>query len=323
MHIKPAMEALRSDPAAQRRASRAVGQADDKWRCDPSSIALERELARFSSGDMLQDLPQLSQLMRSHAAARELVTAWAKPFLKTLAEEPLAQIPFQHSYSGGFAMMQLAAAGNAALSLVCYEQRREERPPEAVHFADCEQHEIVLAGSGSAYRHRICAERRKGATIETELVRLQPGSTLTVESRGTARSIFDVRGHLLMLQLHRQPQDPGPTCDYALSDGTLLHQASGTKRDSQCEMAMAVLGAMGRTDAVPTMLALSESGTSQLRWEALRHALALETTSGFQRLEEVASDTSDPLSAHAAQVRQQLHATYPQLVEQEKRICPA
>lgn len=83
-------------------------------------------------------------------------------------------------------------------------------------------------------------------------------------------------------------------------------------------MAMAVLGAMGRADAVPAMLEQSRTAPVQLRWEALRHAIALETTIGFNRLEEVAADASDPLSDHAGRVRQQLLAAYPQLAEQEK-----
>lgn len=317
MLIKPEIEALHSNPAVQRRVAQAVAGASQMWRDDPAFKDVRRGLESYSCGGALQDTPLLARLMQCHTVAQEFVARWSGLFLETLAQQPLAQIPFQHNYSGGFATMQLASAGNAALSLVCYEQRVEERVPEAAHFADCEQHEMVLAGTGRARLHRIRQEGQKSAAIDTEIAPLRPGECLATESRKAARSIFDVHGRLLMLQLTRQPADPAPTREYVLCDGRLLHQASGTKRDSLCEMAMAVLGAMGRVDAVPAMLAQSQSGPTELRWEALRHAIALETISGFKRLCEVAGDAADPLSGHAGRVRQQLLASYPQLAARE------
>lgn len=315
--------ALRSNPAVQRRVKQASSDALSRWRADPAVKAIQQDLGRFAEGEMLEELPQLSQLMHSQAAAHGFVECWAGNFLGVLAVEPLAQIPFQHNYSGGFAMMQLANAGKAALSLVCYEQKATESSPEAAHFSDCERHELVLAGMGKARLHQIRDEGSRHAVIETNMIELEPGRVLSTMSRCVTRDIYGVRGRLLMLQLHRQPANCSPTRDFTLPDGNLLHQASGTKRDSQCEMAMAVLGAMGRADAVPAMLALSRTGTSQLRWEAMRHALALETASGFDRLAEVAQDSVDPLAPHASQVHAQLLETYPQLSEQEKIPCPA
>lgn len=323
MRIGPEIKALRSDPAVQRQVAGRQMRALDQLRDDQTVNQVKTELARFSAGTMLHDLPTLSRIMRCHTAALDLVTRWNAPFLEALQEEPLVQIPFRHSYSGGFALLQLASTGNTALSLICYEHCHDEVRAEAANFADREQYEIVLAGFGQTQLHRICEEQAERAVIETSEVSLSPGAIISSESRQVSRNISGVKGRMVMLQLHRRPENPAPTRDYALSDGRLLHQASGAKRDSQCEMAMAVLGAMGRDDAVPAMLALSKNGSSHLRWEALRHALALETASGLERLTELAGDRADPLSAHAEKVRRHLYTTFPQFTEQEATPCPA
>lgn len=323
MRIDKSLMALRSDPAAQRRTKKALQIASAKWHSLPQIQALAIDLARYAAGQPIADLAGLYRLMEEGEAARNLTLCWADHFLSVMQDHLFAQIPFSHSYSAGFSTMQIAASGNAVLSLVCYEEKSNILPPQNAHFADREQHEIVLAGRGRAQLYHKADVAHDSVRIDRQTIELLPGHQIRLPSRQYGREITGVKGRLLMLQLQRLPNDPRPACDYRLADGALIHQACARKNESQCEMAMAVLGAMGRKDAVPAMLALSKTGASQLRWEAMRHALALETGSGFERLSEVAADSVDPLAPHASKVRGQLLDAYPQLRGQEKNRCPA
>lgn len=89
-------------------------------------------------------------------------------------------------------------------------------------------------------------------------------------------------------------------------------------------MMLALLGRMERTDAAPEMAALArEKGRDALRWQALRESLALDTAEGFAALVDVSRDQNDPLCATADALRAQLVAQYPQLLELERKLCPA
>lgn len=329
MRIDPALKALCSDPAAQRRAEHAMRNALATWQNLPHHQQIQVDLATYAAGQALADLPGLHQLLHSRPCAAEMAQQWMDHFLPVLQDHPFAQFPLRHSYSPGFATMNLALVGNAVLSLVCYEQKPGAQPPQGAHFADREQHEIVLAGAGQAQIYHLAQELPASARVDCQTMDLAAGSMIALPSRQYGRDITGVKGRLLMLQLQRLPDDPRPARDYRLADGAMIHQACASKSESQCEMALAVLGALGRADAVPTMLELAGQGGTQLRWEALRHALALDCAAGFDRLGRIAAAESDPLASHAAQVRQQLIHAYPQLAQspqpaQRKDMpCPA
>ena len=131
-----------------------------------------------------------------------------------------------------------------------------------------------------------------------------------------------VPGALVLLRLQRGDGSSDPSCEYALDDGRLLHQAAASPRDSRLELAVSLLGRMGRSDAVPLLASMAEeSGTPHLRWQALRECLALDSGAGFAALSTIARRSADPLAVPAGALRAQLLETYPQLAEVP--ICPA
>ena len=110
--------------------------------------------------------------------------------------------------------------------------------------------------------------------------------------------------------------------EYALADGSLVHQAASDPEDSRTELMMALLGRMNRADAAPSIAGIARGeGSAALRWQALRECLALDTRSGFEALDAVARDADDPLCSAAAALRARLIETYPQL--REAAECPA
>ena len=123
-----------------------------------------------------------------------------------------------------------------------------------------------------------------------------------------------IAGSLVSLKLQRRAAGCGETREYDLADGTLVHQAAGTARDSRLELAATLLGRMGRSDAAPALADLAtEPGSASLRWQALRECLGLDTATGFAALCRIAADAADPLAAPAGALRARLVEQHPQL----------
>nr|WP_298896880.1 hypothetical protein [uncultured Altererythrobacter sp.] len=177
-------------------------------------------------------------------------------------------------------------------------------------------HDLILAGQGEARFHQLRANGMKAA-IKTRRFSLSAGSRIASIGNHQARQFDRVSGQLLVLQLSRIPKSPDVTCEYSLESGQLLLQSSGDKRASQQEMAMAVLSAMGRSDAAPILANMIKTGPDHLRWEAMRHALALDTEAGLRALIEIANSTGESLAGPANRLLAQLQTSYPQLAQKE------
>jgi hypothetical protein len=137
---------------------------------------------------------------------------------------------------------------------------------------------------------------------------------LALDLRAEALQVLAVERPLVALRLQRSPRDPEPSCEYDLATGALLRQAAGDARTSRHEIALALLGRMGRTEAAPVMAAIArEPGDAALRWQALRECLALDTAVGFVALCRIACNPDDPLAEPAEHLRRQLLETHPEL----------
>lgn len=318
MRIDPALAALRGDGAAQRRMRAAMERAREEWCAVPEIARLRGELGCYAGGERLDGLPALRDLTRSGEGARKLASQWGRHFARVLAREPLAQVPLRHHHSDGYSTMRLLSENGAALVLSVYTERADNPPARSVVFDDREMHEVVIAGAGHAALYR-CAptEDPRRVVISETPVALAPGTRIAVSGRFAARQIAGVAGRLVMLQLLRIPPEPGLTREYALPSGELLIQASGDKRASQREMAMAVLGAMGRSDAAEPIAALAHEGPGHSRWEAVRHTLALDPRRGMALLARIAADRTDPLRGEATRLHRELAQSHPQLAAME------
>ncbi len=238
-----------------------------------------------------------------------LVAELVKGLTGALAAEPLAQLPFGHATTPGFVRLRLLGEGQAALALVVHAPRPRAEPVAAL-FEDGTAHELVLAGAGTALTHR-----RVGGGLTTREIALVPGTVLTRGGVAEARQIIAVTQPLLVLHLSRTAAAPQPSEEIALADGRSLKTISGCKRTSQQIMALGVLGALRHRPAVPTMAATGRdlSAERDLRWEALRQCLALDTRAGLALLAELAADPGDPLAAPARALQRQLAASDPAL----------
>ncbi len=325
MLIRPELEALRSYDAPQRRAQGLLGQALDRWRATPLVAAADAELAQWGQGAALDDLPVLSALFAGDdSQAAEFCAGLVGLILAELEREPLGQSPLRHYMDGSLAAVTVLRRGTTVLTLQAIDGHKLARAaaPVSVRFVPAETIDVILAGHARADRIELAGCKPGGADLVRTACALAPGAVSHREGWRQSLHYTQIDGSLVMLRLQRRTGDDGTAREFSLEDGSLLHQAAASPRDSRLELTAALLGRMGRADAAPLLAAMAEEqGQPSLRWQMLRECLALDTARGFETLCRLAAEPSDPLAAPAGALRAQLIEAYPQLAGIEP--CPA
>ena len=321
MQIDPRIQALCGNPSAQRRAQARVEAAREGWLTSAPVTAALAELSAYGSGESFDEDGCLAAALSSLDKARNLVEPLVAAMAVALREEPLAHVPFRHQKNGGTSIMQLANRGRAALVLLTYDESCGQAS-ETATFSDVERREIVLGGAADLLVARVVREWPDRAAMDLQPRRIEAGDALALTSL-QARLQQRVHGRMTVLRVARTPVSPGASRVFRLDDGRLVHRASGERRESQREMAMALLGRMGRADAAPALARQARAGSEHIRWQALRECLALDTAIGFTELVRMAGDPADPLASAAQALHAQLIETYPQLAAKEAELCRA
>lgn len=319
MIIHPELRALRDDDTPQRIAQEALVARVSAWRDLPHVADLLAAVRSFAKGGDLADFPALARLFEEHGdAAAELARELCGVTASALADNWLGHAPFRHLTDDTISTLQLARSGYVTLSLVAIDgSGLASRPPATTaDFSPSEVWERVLAGKARAVIIDRGATRPGRADLTASDLSLRAGSLIVRDARSRHMRLDSVEGCLVSLRLQRRLPDAGPTREYALADGALVHQAAGTPVDSRTELMMALLGRMGRTDAAPAMAAIArEAGSTALRWQALRECLSLDTATGFSALGEIARRSDDELAPAAGALRSQLIEAHPALKE--------
>ncbi len=326
MQIDPQIGALRGDHAAQRIMREAVVETVRQCRHDPALAAILTDLETYGAGASLSDCKHLATPFAAEGAPRRAIESFVRRIVRLQRAYSLAQLAFRHQSGPGFHYLQIAGKGRATLGLALYDGVPHRSGTASATFPDAERHDVVLAGAGEFGLLEVASENGAHATIKERRQQVGEGSVIAL--RGPARSqvLRAVGGRLLILRLIRFAETPLPTRRFALPSGNLLHRASGDRRESQHELMMALLGRMGRSDAVPVLadLALDGAGGSEhFRWQALRECLALDTAAGLRVLSSIAKDPADALSGPARNLRAGLVETHPRLASLEPEPCLA
>ncbi len=324
MKLDPEIAALRRDPAPQVRAQRAMLEAARAWANEPDVAPVLGELEALGAGAALEACPTLERLFAGQDAdAGECAASLVHHLCAAMRAEPLGQPPMRHGFTGEVSSLLLARCGRAQLLL----QAREPRPHSSfptVSFSDALRYEAVLAGEARATI--VCRRERVGtdATLDEACVAIGPGMRLALDCRYEALLVEEVTTRLVSLRLQRLAANPAPTSEHERAGGRFLGQSCADLAVSRREMMVTLLGRMERAEAAPVLAEMArEAGDQSLRWQALRECLALDTAQGFRALGSLASQLEDPLCADAAALRAQLVETYPQLLDLERRPCPA
>jgi hypothetical protein len=309
MLVDPAIVRLRREAAPQPQVDAALAA----WRAQPDVVAVLEALAAYGAGASLAAGGTLARLLADHAAALHFADGLIDPLMAASRTEPLAQLPLGFSAKPGLARLRLAQSGRAVLSLAVFARRAAARPA-SVLFEDGEAHELVLAGAGEAASYRIGTDGLSHAAAP-----FAPGPYITRKGADEARQIVAVTQPLLVLQLTREAAAPAPSREVALPNGALLQTISACKRSSQQMMALGVLGALAHSPALAAMeqLARDMAAARDLRWEALRQVLGLDTARGYALLAQLSARRRDALAEPAARLQRDLLAAYPELAALE------
>ncbi len=326
MQIHPDIAALRSDPTLQRHAQMPMTRAVAEWQSKSDVVALKEELEAYDAGRPLGMCETLSGVLSNYETASRFIGDWCNGLLAPLMDQPLGQVPLRHNVAPGLATLQLMNSGGTTLSLFVYSELSSAAEPQSAVFADREVCEIVLAGKAHGVQHQLTGIHSGRARINSCPTTYEADSCVTQPAGVQTREFLRVEGSMLLLQLTRIPAKPKPSREYLLSDGTLIHQVSADKRSSQHFMAVDVLGAMERGDAVPVMqeLALCMGDDADLRWEAVRQTLALDAAEGMALLSRLSGRKDDPIAPPAASLKQTLIAANARLADlaKEAEPCP-
>ena len=315
MFVRDELKALRGDDREARTHRVAMEEALEDCRREPRLAAVLEELLRYGEGGDFAHCPALVALFEHTGAARDLL----RPLIGRLTDlhraYPLAQLAFRHRSQAGAHVLQIAARGHATLSLVLQDQDAGAEHIIAT-FADADQREVVLTGKANACLFEIVAEERDRVILNSVRTELQSGARMKCTGPRQSRLIKPSHDSLLTLRLARTAGSPGPTRRVDVRSGRIVHRASGNAADSRAELAMLLLGRMGRDDALPVLATRTRTGDAQLRWQALRQCLALDAATGLPLLERIAKDHADPLYQAARALLAQLQRERPSLLSE-------
>ncbi|WP_338467808.1 hypothetical protein RXV95_04450 [Novosphingobium sp. ZN18A2] len=328
MRIDPAMAALRDDPSPVVAQSRAAGEALDAWRAGAATRAVLDALDAYGAGRPLAGCTALNAAMEPESA-RHFVSGVMAALVGAMRSGPLGQPRLVSSSVGAIHRLTLAASGRAVLSLALVDgdalaQGLSRISPRVV-FQPGETCLTILSGRGRGRIARLGAGDLHLRRVAFLPVALNSGKRLLLDAGCEALDLLGVDGSLVSLRLHRRAEEIQPIREYDLETGSLVHQSAGEPRESRLALAAALLGRMKRRDALPALGALVRgTGSAELRWQALREALALDTAQGFALLREIAVRCDDPLASAAVRLSQDLCARHPQLAALAgDALCPA
>ena len=328
MRVHPAIAALRGRPTSQRRPAPgadprgALDAVQRNWLAAAATRVVAADLRRYAKGSALADGGALHAALTDHAKASALVQPLVQSTLHALGQHPLGEAPFRFKVSRGLSTLQILQSGRATLSLAAYEPL-PHCAPETALFSDRELHEITLSGRALTALSTWSGE----GLVTTRHERYGLGTARSLKPRLQSRQILKVERSLLLLQLSREPETPAPTRLVDLATGETVRIASGAKATSEAVMALSVLGALGDRSALDVMerTALNDHEDADVRWEALRQALALDPVRGIKLLDRLANRDGDDVSAPARKLSAQLLEAHPDLrasIEREVAPCP-
>lgn len=317
MLVRTELKALREDSNPQRQAQADLGRILADWRESRAGSGIDRSIRAFATGATLDSLPPLARLFQpGNDAAKRLADDFIGQFMPVLQGNQWGQVPVPHKLDDTSAAIVLASAGNCVLVLTAFDGAalRGRRPAESCSFSPGETYDHVIAGRGTA---RLVGRGDDGAEdgpLNTIRYELAPGTICSRDSSRQSLLIDAADGTLVTLRLQRRPECGTVAHALRIADGALLHRATANSRESRLELAVALLGKMGRRDAAPLLAAMADERTGQsLRWQSLKQCLGLDTAQGFAALSRLAASEGDDLAAPAQALRAQLIAAHPQL----------
>jgi hypothetical protein len=309
MKPHPVIAALREDDTPQRQAQLHLAEVFDRWLEGQGDVLAD--LPRLARRGELADAPALARLFAPGEGA-QFAQGLISAMVRGLTEAPLGHVPARHFTDGVTSTLLLGRSGPVTLALAAVDGAGwAQRPvPTTVSYTPTRHWDVVLAGHGQG--DLVSPDGRHALS-------LAPGVPYYRDGMSQAFHLRRVEGCLVWLRLQWRDPSGAPTRVHDLAGGALVRQAAGTMRESRQMVMLSLLGRMGHVQAAPIMAAMArEEGPADLRWNALREAMGLDTALGFAALAAMADDAGDPLQGPARAWRDRLLIDHPQL----ERLMP-
>lgn len=315
--------------AARRRLSEAAAGLEARWQAEdrlPGGLlaAIEAQAASPPDAAVAALLPWLAA-----AGLREWgwLRARLDEALALLAADSFARPPLRPVGGGeGAGGLILVERGAVRLSLQYHPAGLA--PARAALFIPGRAAVRVLASGGAMlHRHHVAVgadEEAGGFTASSAApCRSDPpralveGELLLLDTARQALTLSAARSDVLLLELAVQPPSPLPVRSHDIATGRLLHVSASRRDSSFRQMALALLGAMGRRDAAPLFAAATEAEDFAARWSAMREFVALDPAAAHPHLAHMAAADPHPEVRAAAAVTLALYAP------KDAQPCPA
>lgn len=323
MLIAPELRALRVDDGPQCTAQAAMHASIAAWRESAPVRAVDEALAAYDAGAELGELPLLEALM-TYRGAREYTATFVASVTGALERQPLGHVALRHAHDEERSSLVLSRAGRVTLALETRVRGGSTgEPAQCCVLTDIESRDIVLAGAmeGRLIQTREHADSWSFAVTPLALCR---GNTSIRYGRRDVLAIDRIAGCFTTLRLQRRADVPEPARAYDIATGTQIGQASADVATSRRALMIALIGRMERAEDAPVLADVARgAGDPDLRWEAVRECLGLDTATGFRLLGELARRIGDPIRPDARGLHARLLAQHPQLATLEGDArCP-
>jgi len=317
MELRGPLASLRHDDIEWKRGQQGLVKSLAAWRAEPVAAPVFAAMKRFGGGAALERCRALADLFAPPGErAEHFVASLIDAGIAALDGYPLGQLPLRHGSRDAAPMLVLAQSGDATLALAAHDGGVLAMLPPArtARFRPVETWVRVLSGSGVAERVLLGEADGVPAAIGAEQIALGAGDVRYHHGPHEAFEVVGASGAMIVLRLERQLEECGLVREYAMPGGVLVHQAGARPDDSRDELIVALLGGMGRIDAVPQMArVVLGDGSDALRWQALREVTALDGAAGLELLAQIAADPEDTLAAQAGAALAALLASRPDL----------
>ncbi|MCG6119433.1 MAG: hypothetical protein MEP44_02195 [Blastomonas sp.] len=143
---------------------------------------------------------------------------------------------------------------------------------------------------------------------------LTTGQAICLNNATEAVRFVEVGADVIMLRMLVRDPDSDQVFECDALTGAVLRVREAQSHHGRIRMALSLLRALGRSDAIAAITRAMASWPAHLRWHAVREALATDAVAGFALLQTLArTDPDSQVRALATQTRDDLVARYPQL----------
>lgn len=173
---------------------------------------------------------------------------------------------------------------------------------------------FLHAGCARIQRHILSPTTKGWRSFSETPEEVTNGQSIRMDNAVEALRFVEVGADVVMLRLLVRDPDVEQAIECDARTGEVLRVREAQARHGQTRMTVSLLRSLGRRDAVPVIARSLASWPAHLRWHGVREALATDSLTGFDLLQDIAASDPDPaLRALARRTRDALAEQYPQL----------